>query len=101
MTGATGCGRAQVRICGVLLSASLLLCAAAPGIAAEKYPDRVIKIVQPFPAGGSTDVLARGLAQKLSEALGQPVIVESHPAPTASSARRVSPARPPTATPCC
>jgi tripartite-type tricarboxylate transporter receptor subunit TctC len=45
----------------------------------EDYPNRLIKIVQPFAAGGSTDVLARGLGQKLSDALGQPVIVESRP----------------------
>ncbi|MFX8496840.1 tripartite tricarboxylate transporter substrate-binding protein, partial [Acinetobacter baumannii] len=44
-----------------------------------EYPDRLIKIVQPFAAGGSTDVLARALAQKLSEYMGQPVIVESRP----------------------
>jgi tripartite-type tricarboxylate transporter receptor subunit TctC len=46
---------------------------------AEQYPSRVIRIVQPFPPGGSTDVLARGLAQKLSESMGQPVVVESRP----------------------
>ncbi|MGH6755311.1 MAG: Bug family tripartite tricarboxylate transporter substrate binding protein, partial [Bradyrhizobium sp.] len=45
----------------------------------DDYPNRLIKIVQPFAAGGSTDVLARGLGQKLSDSLGQPVIVESRP----------------------
>src|SRR5262245_66030947 len=45
----------------------------------EEYPNRVIRIIQPFPAGGSTDVLARGLAQKLNEYMGQPVIVEARP----------------------
>lgn len=79
MRGAAVNGRVHARGCGVLFVAGLMLCAAVPGAVAEKYPDRVIKIVQPFPAGGSTDVLARGLAQKLSEALGQPVIVESRP----------------------
>ena len=50
----------------------------APGHAfADDYPTRLIKIVQPFAAGGSTDVLARGLGQKLSDSLGQPVIVEA------------------------
>ncbi|MBN8991427.1 MAG: tripartite tricarboxylate transporter substrate binding protein [Rhizobiales bacterium] len=50
----------------------------APGQAfCDDYPNRLIKIVQPFAAGGSTDVLARGLAQKLSDSLGQPVIVEA------------------------
>lgn len=45
----------------------------------ENYPDRIIKIIQPFAAGSSTDVLARVLAQKLSDYLGQPVIVEARP----------------------
>ena len=45
--------------------------------AAENYPDRVIRMVNPYPPGGSVDVMARILAQKLTEALGQQVIVEN------------------------
>src|SRR6266446_7022611 len=45
--------------------------------AAENYPDRVVRIVNPYPPGGSVDVMARILAQKLTEALGQQVIVEN------------------------
>src|SRR3989440_12045057 len=45
--------------------------------AAERYPDRVVRIVNPYPPGGSVDVMARILAQKLTEALGQQVIVEN------------------------
>lgn len=48
-------------------------------LAAEIYPDRPLRIVQPFPAGGSTDVVARGIAVKLQEQLGQTVIVEARP----------------------
>src|ERR1043165_5574051 len=44
-----------------------------------KYPDRSIKIVVGFAAGGGTDVAARILAQKVTEALGQPVLVENRP----------------------
>ncbi len=61
-----------------LLSGLVLGAVAAP-TAENDYPNRVIRIVQPFPPGGSTDVLARGLGQKLSEALGQPVVVEARP----------------------
>jgi tripartite-type tricarboxylate transporter receptor subunit TctC len=45
---------------------------------AEIFPDRPIHIVVPFPAGGSNDVLARFLGQKLSEISGQSVIVDNH-----------------------
>jgi tripartite-type tricarboxylate transporter receptor subunit TctC len=45
--------------------------------AAQNYPDRVVRIVNPFPPGGSVDVLARILAQKLSENLGQQFIIET------------------------
>ena len=45
---------------------------------AEGYPERTIKIVVPFPAGGPTDVAARLIAQSISNKLGQGVIVENH-----------------------
>jgi tripartite-type tricarboxylate transporter receptor subunit TctC len=45
---------------------------------AEGYPERTIKIVVPFPAGGPTDVAARLIAQSLSSKLGRGVIVENH-----------------------
>jgi tripartite-type tricarboxylate transporter receptor subunit TctC len=46
-------------------------------LSAQNYPDRVVRIVNPFPPGGSVDVLARILAQKLSENLGQQFIIET------------------------
>ena len=46
-------------------------------VSAQSYPDRVVRIVNPFPPGGSVDVLARILAQKLSEHLGQQFIIET------------------------
>jgi len=63
-----------LRCCAV---ASLSLLVLALQVAAETYPERVIRIVNPFPPGGSVDVTARILAQKLSENLGQQVIVEN------------------------
>ena len=48
-------------------------------VAAQTYPTRLIKIVAPFPAGGPTDVLARLMADELSTALGQSVMVENRP----------------------
>ena len=44
---------------------------------AQTYPERVVRIVNPYPPGGSVDVMARILAQKLTDDLGQQVIVEN------------------------
>jgi tripartite-type tricarboxylate transporter receptor subunit TctC len=56
-------------------------CAALIGLggiaAAQDYPSRPVKIVVPFPAGGSNDIIARILAQKLSERMGQQFVVEN------------------------
>ena len=46
---------------------------------AQEWPSKPISLIVPFPAGGTTDVLARALADKLSQSLGQTVIVESKP----------------------
>jgi tripartite-type tricarboxylate transporter receptor subunit TctC len=45
----------------------------------QTYPSKPIKMLVPFPAGGSTDLAARALGQKLAEALNTPVVVENRP----------------------
>jgi tripartite-type tricarboxylate transporter receptor subunit TctC len=58
------------------------LCAAmvAAGAAfADNYPNKIVRIIVPFPAGGPTDVMARFIGQKLSERLGQQFIIENQP----------------------
>jgi len=55
---------------------------AAPAAAQERsdaFPNRSIKIVVPFPAGGPSDVLARLIGQKMTEDWGQPVVIENRP----------------------
>ncbi len=56
-----------------------LALAVAAGAQAQPFPNRVVRIVVPFPPGGSTDLLARKLAEKLQGSMGQPVIVENKP----------------------
>lgn len=56
---------------------SLALVALAGSATAEGYPERVVRMVVPFAAGGGTDVLGRAFAKELTEAFGQNVIVEN------------------------
>jgi tripartite-type tricarboxylate transporter receptor subunit TctC len=53
------------------------LIASSTQLPAQPYPDRVVRIINPYPPGGSVDVMARILAQKLSDNLGQQFIVEN------------------------
>ncbi len=59
--------------------AAMLAGALAPRARAATYPDRLIKLIVPFSAGGPVDVMARLVGQYLSTKLGQPVVVEDRP----------------------
>src|SRR6202040_4245310 len=53
--------------------------AVAHNVQAQAYPNRTIRLIAPFPAGGGTDSAARIIAARLSELLGQQVVVDNRP----------------------
>src|SRR5262249_35786886 len=62
-----------------VLLAALLLAGAGGAAHAQTYPSATVKLIVPVPAGGVTDTMARIVAQRLTEAWGQPVVVDNRP----------------------
>lgn len=60
-------------------AAGILLALTSTGAAAQGFPDRPLKLVVPFAAGGIVDLTARQVGQKMSEQLGQPVVIDNRP----------------------
>ena len=69
----------RVNALRVALSSLIMAAAAIAGPAHAEYPERSIQLVLSFPPAGASDILARAIGQKMSEALGQNVIVENKP----------------------
>ena len=78
----------------------LFALAFASAAQAQTYPDRPIRLIAPFPAGGLADVLARAVGDQMTKSLGQPVVVENRAGAGATPARLRSRPPRPTATPC-
>jgi tripartite-type tricarboxylate transporter receptor subunit TctC len=66
-----------MRLRGLIIAATLAL--AAGQAAAQAYPTKPIRFVVPYPPGGASDVTARVLAQKMTESMGQQVVVDNKP----------------------
>ena len=61
----------------LLIAAGVALCSLVAG--AQTFPSRPVTLIVPVTPGGSTDLMARQIAEPLSKALGQPVVVENKP----------------------
>ena len=75
------------------LAAATLL--AATAVHGQTYPTKSIRYLVPFPAGGTTDILGRVIGQKLSEAWGQPVLIDNRPGAGGSVGSDVAAKAPP------
>lgn len=63
----------------IALSSLSLIALSQHAHAQDAYPSKAIKVVVPFPAGGATDMLTRGITEKLSQKLNQPIVIENKP----------------------
>lgn len=69
----------KFRVGRLLRGLCLSLAAALPAAAHADWPDHPIHLVVPFPPGSSPDILARTISEPLSQALGQPIVVDNKP----------------------
>src|SRR5690349_259237 len=68
--------RVMRKICTGLFAAAVFVAAGLPGVA-QDYPTRPITMIVPYPAGGPSDVVARIMADGMSKALGQNIVIEN------------------------
>ncbi len=68
-----------------LMALAFAQLAGATGAGAQNFPERPIRFIVPYPPGGSTDILARVVAPRMSETWGQPVIIDNRPGATGNT----------------
>jgi len=94
--------RMMIGLCAALVLAALFpVTANAQNAAAPKFPSKSVRIVVGFGAGGGTDLAARAIGQKLSDAFGTSFIVDNRPGAATIVASEYVAKAPRTATRCC
>jgi tripartite-type tricarboxylate transporter receptor subunit TctC len=83
----------MTRIARRILAALAAL--AVAGLAHAQYPSKPVRIVVPYPAGGTSDILARTIGQKLQELWGQPVVIDNKPGATGNVGAEIVAKSPP------
>ena len=68
--------RISACLCSILSAAAIFQCG---GTRAQDYPEKTVRIIVPFTAAGGTDIMARSLAQRMTESMGQQFIVDNRP----------------------
>jgi len=71
------CGRSKPERALIAVAVPVIAALSAAAALAQSYPDRPIRLIIPFAAGGPNDLIGRPLAEKMSEALGQPIVIEN------------------------
>src|SRR5690606_24817909 len=66
------------RLAACLLLGAILLAAGRPGVAGD-FPTKPVRMIVPFPAGGTLDIAARVIGEHLAKEFGQPVVVDNRP----------------------
>src|SRR5688572_13829945 len=67
----------ETSMASIRIALFAVLACAASAAAAQAYPSKPIRLMVPFPPGGSTDIVARIVAQRLGAQLGQPLVIEN------------------------
>ncbi len=78
----------------------MCLLACAVPVHAQTYPDKTIRVVVPWPAGGITDVITRAIGQRLTEVFGQTIVVDNRPGAGGTLGAGIVAKAPPMATRC-
>lgn len=80
---------------GALYFAAIAAVGIVPNVSAQPYPSKPVRVVIPFPAGGTTDILARAIGQKLTEEWKQQVIIDNRPGGGANIGAEIAVKSPP------